>query len=297
MSFKNMKSNVGEEDAGGGDGFPMIQIRMQPNKPAMKMGSTSVQATAGFYLAADNVNEEQSAELQKHGWVMDSIEPDDGDEFECLHNPQPSIIYLGLRQYWDKGTTMEVLCLMADAPELGLFKIHVRNTASMAFAAISRKGGLYTHQNISKHSTKDKTVRYEAMLVHMRVLTKAGKKILGSDVPRWAFRMNISTPKDKNGNLHLCTIGQGGDTSQVCIPQLVGVPHSADEVTEELLDELFVGQETLDLAESLILENADWFKEWDNYTPEDEQATGSNVVEASVEEAEAALSADGYDMD
>jgi hypothetical protein len=92
----------------------------------------------------------------------------------------------------------------------------------------------------------------------------------------WHFWMPLGAPlygEKGNRQPKFTTVGSGNQTSQITTPVLWSIPTSAGDVTDELLNKLYVGQESITVFDGLWHEAKEWQEMWGNAQALQEQET------------------------
>lgn len=254
-----------------GPQFPIIQWR-NGNRQLRKLGGLDY--TGGWFIPADMVSDD----LTDRGWDKVDWEHDDGSVTEGFGADRLTFAVLGIRKRWEvyndgqrlafswndynkaqafgrPGSRSHVLVLVKDLEDLGPMVLTLRGSSAMAFEGTRKVAGALTWFN--------RTVIRAANIASDAAARKSGKTG-GLRWPLRAFWLTVGTELDKKGEPVFTTVGRGNATSQVTNPVAYGLPDKPEAVN---LDKFFVGADLLHRGNELVVEQADWFKEWNRLEP------------------------------
>ena len=256
MAFNANAVNTVDQSTVENEGPRFPTISWISGDPGMKKAG-GISYFGGWFI------DEESApsDMTEFGWEKDSFVTGGGEEIEGFWAKQLSISIVNRRRRWvvdgqgypwsqyekaqEAGNPRghnQFLVLVKDAEEMGPFSITLKGHAGMSFEGVrdyNSSGGL---------SCFNRTVVAAA-----NAMTKPKKW------PYRAFWLTVGANADGDKPV-FATVGSPPNTSNIVLPVPIGLPEKSADVN---LDEYYVGDDLLAVANQLNDESADWVAMWD----------------------------------
>lgn len=276
---RNAIDNI-DQDTVESDGQQFPAISFHSGSPAQKKAG-GVSYEGGWFIAEDDA----PADMTEHGWKRDSFMTESGTEVVGFWSSTITIAALHRRQRWlvegkpytwndyDAASKagnprghQQYLVLLKGAEALGPFIIGLKGHAGMAFT------GSRAYAATGAMACMNRTV-----IAAANALTKPRKW------PFRAFWLTVGAAKNAKGEPEFTEVGKAPNSSRIVLPVPVGLPDKAANVN---LDDFYVGDEVLALANQTYTETADWASAWDSFTGAEHRngATAGNDADEVAEE-------------
>jgi len=258
--------------------FPLLQWHTGDQKMKKAGG---LDYTGGFFIKADAIDD---ATMLAGGWEKTTWTHDNGAEDAGWHRRQAGLAIIATRRRWEvfqensnrpltfawknyeKAKTqgrptgrLQVLCLVKGLESAGPVVLSLRGMSALSFEG---RGG----------DTAAAVGKFQATVITAANLASQGK----GQRKRWplfAFWLPVGADREKDGTPIFTKVGQGNNTSQICLPVALGLPAKPADVN---LNTFYVGNDLLEECKRIWGEaENNWTHAWDELQPEPETATAA----------------------
>ena len=151
---------------------------------------------------------------------------------------------------------LQALCIVKGLEAAGPVVLTLRGNSAMAFEG---RGG----------DTSAAVGKFQATVITAANLASQAKGQRGKRWPLFAFWLPVGADREADGTPRFTKVGQGNNTSSICVPVALGIPAKPGEVK---LNAHYVGGELLEECKRVWADaETNWTHGWDNLQPEQEQ--------------------------
>lgn len=273
-----------------GDGYITIQWAKGDVKMFGK-GVADLDATGGWWVAKDRVNDSLAEALKKIGWEETVYTTRDGGEIPCFHIKEMEfswIIPRSLTEYRVKdGKDTKVVRVGGRVSWDELRPIAVNNYVTKRIQVMIVQKGLEEFEPMVITAAGSVQMALETIKHQIdNTLGKAVQSIMNMSkpAPTFSFWVKVGVARDEKGKISFVEKGTGNDKTSMVLPMAFGLPESMKSVTRKDIESAYVAQSYtpfLKLAETAL---AEWVSLWgENYTGE---PSSDNTSAAKVKEEE-----------
>ena len=275
-----------------GPTYPVIQWHYGDAK-AKRAGGMAY--AGGWFIKADMADE---ATLTANGWAKEEWTHDSGASEEGFYKPAIAVSVIAIRKRWEvasdtgprqlfpwgkydaakaagkaSGRT-HVLVLVKGLESIGPMVLTLKGSAAMSF-----EGGRNSAGALTKFG---QTVITAANRASDAAAKKAGQAT-GKKWPYRAFWLPVGAARTSGGEPEFIEVGKDKATKRVVVPVAVGLPDKAENVA---LNRFYVGPDTLNTVNDLLVANGEWLHAWESIVPgatENGATAGTNGDDATEE--------------
>lgn len=287
-----------EQETGTGARYPMIQWGYGSPKLAAKLGG--IEGNGGFFLPESAMTgdvEALKAALMDNGWLADSVTYDSGKKSPGYHTEQLTFSLVNFRERWEIKEGDKTFYYPYDWKEWNKAKeAHGKNPKSRIHCYIVVKGMenfgpfIITFGGSSAMAFKGTKKMGGALTLFEETVKAAAKTLTNKLWPNRAFWLTITTAKDAQGAALFTKVGEGKDSSYVCLPTAVGLPDAkvfADSLKNKtldlnaFLDKFSIQRDVFGYIQNLYTDSVEWRNAWNAFGND---AEAKPAVTAKVEE-------------
>lgn len=255
--------------------FPLLQWHTGDQKMKKAGG---LDYTGGFFIKADAIDDET---MTAGGWEKTTWTHDNGAEDTGWHRRQAGLAIIATRRRWEvfqeggnrplvfswkdyekakaagrPSGRMQALCLVKGLESAGPVVLSLRGMSALAFEG---RGG----------DTAAAVGKFQATVITAANLASQGKG-LHKRWPLFAFWLPVGADRETDGTPRFTKVGQGNNTTHICLPVAMGLPAKPDGVN---LNAFYVGNDLLEECKRIWAEaENNWTHAWDELQPEQETA-------------------------
>jgi hypothetical protein len=255
--------------------FPLLQWHTGDQKMKKAGG---IDYTGGFFIKADVIPDEL---MLAGGWEKTTWTHDNGAEDIGWHRRQVGLAIIATRRRWEvyqesgnrplvfpwknydqakaagrPSGRLQVLCLVKGLEKAGPMVLSLRGTSSLAFEG---RGG----------DTSSAVGKFQATVIQAANLASQSKG-RRNRWPLFAFWLPIGADRETDGTPRFTKVGQGNNTSSICLPVALGLP---DKPADVKLNAFYVGNELLEECKRIWADaETNWTHAWNELQPEQETA-------------------------
>lgn len=284
-----------EAESTGGARYPLIQWGYGSPKLAAKLGG--IEGNGGFFLPESALMGDAEAlkeALTAAGWVADNVTYDNGKKNPGYYIDTLTFSLVNYRERWeikdgDKNfyypydwktwnmakekhgknpkSRINLYVIIKGLESFGPFVITFGGSAAMAFKGTKKLAGALT--------TFEETVK------------AAAKGLTNKIWPNRAFWLTITTAKDAKGNAVFTKVGEGKDSSYVCLPVAVGLPDPksfADSIKNKtvdlhaFLDKFSIQRDVFAYIQNLYADSAEWKAQWNSFASNETEPAAAQAA-------------------
>lgn len=216
--------------------FPLVQWHTGDNKMKKAGG---IDYMGGFFVKADAIDDDL---MVAGGWEKTTWTHDNGTEQAGWWRRQAGLAVIAIRKRWevfqDNGNRplvfpwnkydaakaagrpsgrLQALCIIKGIEQAGPVVLTLRGMSSVAFEG---RGG----------DTAAAMGKFKATVIAAANLASQAKGTRGKRWPDFAFWLPVGANREADGTPKFDKVGQGNNTSSICVPIALGLPAKPAEV-------------------------------------------------------------------